>query len=124
MKTRNGFVSNSSSSSFILPLNGDDESVTITISLDTFKEMFDNGDESSIDAIVRTQDELKNYFINTEGIDEENFYETLLEDDYLERIYRESLEMINNGKTVIFGNVAYYDSGMKIILKNIGAKIS
>lgn len=125
MKTRFGFVSNSSSSSFILPLDKNCTEVNITIPLETFEEMFeDDGDETSINALVKTQDELKKYLIDTYMIDEENFYETLLEDDYIEGIYRESLEFIKDGKMVIFGDVAYHDRGLETLLKKLGAKIS
>lgn len=123
-KTRFGFVSNSSSSSFILPLDGDNKNIIISIPTEKFIDMFYADDETSIDCVVRTQDELKAHICNEYNLDMETFYDTLLENDYIEKIYSNSLKMIEEGKIVVFGDVSYHDRGLQIILKNLGAQIN
>jgi len=131
MKTRFGFVSNSSSSSFILPVDGNSQEVTITIPLSELTRMFDNDyyDETSIRRTIETESDLRSYIIDeyldsSYVEDEDLFFKELKDDDYVNDIYYDVLKMINNGKVVLMGSVSYHDQGLEKMLKKLGAKIS
>lgn len=123
MKIRSGFVSNSSSSSFILPLDANTEEVAITISLSDLIKMFD-GDETSLEKIVRTEEDLREYILDQYGWHDATIEEIVGDESYIHDIYYDSLRMINEGKIVIFGGVSYHDQGLERILKQLGATIS
>jgi len=130
-KIRYGFVSNSSSSSFILPVDGNSKEVTITIPLSELTRMFDNDyyDETSIRRTIETESDLRSYIIDeyldsSYITDEDLFFKELEEDDYVGEMYYSTLDMINNGKVVLMGSVAYHDKGLEAMLKKLGAKIN
>jgi len=130
-KIRYGFVSNSSSSSFILPVDGNSKEVTITIPLSELTRMFDNDyyDETSIRRTIETESDLRSYIIDDYldsrcHEDEDLFFKQLKNDDYVNDIYYDVLKMINSGKVVLMGSVAYHDQGLETMLKKLGAKIS
>jgi hypothetical protein len=99
MKVRNGFVSNSSSSSFIISTNADTPKLTLTISLD-----------SIISTICTTKEQVDKFFLEEYGSRGDTI-ETLLgyEDNYIVGNYMKCLEAINNGKKVCFGDVSSED---------------
>jgi hypothetical protein len=122
-KIRAGFVSNSSSSSFILPLNSVDDKVQITVSLDDLKRSFEDSDESRIYEVVKTVEQLDAYYIDTYGWKETNVQELFKEEDHLEQPYNEHLEILKSGKIIVFGAVGYGDSLGLEFLKQMGATI-
>ena len=81
MKKRYGFVSNSSSSSFILPVKSEDQKINVVLSIDELEDMFeaDDYDSSSIKGVLKTKEDVDNYMIRQFG---ENFMEYLEEDGY------------------------------------------
>jgi len=125
MKVRDGFVSNSSSSSFILPVDSDSEEVTVTLSIDALQRMFNSGDsDTSIDSVIRTESELKEYLLDQYGCEGYPFEKLLEENDYVEELYTDGMNMIQDGKTIVFGSVSYHDEGMERLLQILCAKIT
>lgn len=86
MKIRNGFVSNSSSSSFVVATTGNTQ-FQITIDVD-LKEY--------VDHTIKNEEELKKIFINDYGYREED-----LKND---KEYQKCLNAIKNGKTILLGH--------------------
>ncbi len=97
MKVRSGFVSNSSSSSFILGLRGDDAKVTISIEIDL----------SKYGELIETKEQLERYVLDEYGyLPETSMSETM---SHVQEIYGEMLAHIESGKKVLCGefNSAY-----------------
>ena len=134
MKIRNGFVSNSSSSSFILPVESNEiREVTITLSIEDLVKYIvnqsNNDDETGIDHIIVNVDELNNYFIDRYDL-EGDFFENINspdyvpgERDYVEKEYLNSVKLLKDGKHIIFGSVSYNDYFLFQFLQKMGAKI-
>lgn len=100
MKIRNGFISNSSSSSFVIigdiPSDG-----KITIDLKSFG------------TIIRTKEKFLEYFNDNYGYSYRTFDEMIndveFKEDYSEMdTISEALKQIKSGKSVIMGNVDNY----------------
>jgi len=94
MKTRSGFVSNSSSSSFIVALDGNKTEVELKVKVDL----------AALGDIVTTEADLRDRFIEEWGEEE------LEEDEWVKERYEKCLEAIKKGKTIIIGSVCN-DSG-------------
>lgn len=134
MKIRSGFVSNSSSSSFILPVEANEiGEVTITLSIEDLVKYIvnqsNNDDETGIDHIIVNVDELNNYFIDQYDLDPD-FFENINspdyvpgERDYVEQEYLISVKFLKDGKHIIFGSVSYNDYFLSQFLQKMGAKI-
>lgn len=129
-KIRYGFVSNSSSSSFILPVDGNSKEITITIPLNELTKMFSNDyyDETSIRRTIETESDLRSYiidnYLDSSCLTDENlFFKQLEDDDYVGEMYYSTLDMINKGKVVVIGSVSYHEEGLSKMLKKLGAKI-
>lgn len=100
MKTRNSFVSNSSSSSFILALK-DKKTRKITVHLEV------NLDELT-DRIISKPQELEEAWLSDYGYDD---IDELFEDygeNYRKR-YEKCLEALEQGKTIMMGSVSNED---------------
>lgn len=124
MKVRNGFVSNSSSSSFILAVDSNADEIVIRIPIEEL-EMFISGDETGIDFIVKTEAELNARFVEECGYGDVNTIEKVIEDegDWVKENYVAGLKMINEGKTIVYGSVSYHDRGLNNFLQKLGATI-
>lgn len=122
MKTRYGFVSNSSSSSFMLPVITKDKTITITLSVDELKNMFDGDDydSSSIDSVLTTKNDVDEYMIDHYG---DNFLEYMVDEPYIEDEYRQMISMVESGQTVIVGRIMYGDSFLYNFVEKMGGKI-
>jgi hypothetical protein len=95
MKIRKGFVSNSSSSSFVVAV-GKEAKVTLTIEADLAR--FAN-------EIIVTMDDLERYMLDEWGWGSCNTLDLILADsDYARRVYEESKVAIEAGKWVLFGS--------------------
>ena len=120
-KIRSGFVSNSSSSSFILPVTGDTDKFTITITLNDLKRMMSFG-ESGVDELISNQQELDSYIVDQYGWRDQPLNQ-VLESEYVKEKYDELLAIINSGKSVLVGDIDYSDSAMEDFIKHAGGKV-
>lgn len=121
-KIRSGFVSNSSSSSFILPVSGDiTDKFAITITLNDLKRMLSFG-ESGIDALISNKQELDSYIVDQYGWRDQSL-EQVLESEYIKEKYDELLAIINSGISVLVGDIDHSDSAMEDFIKHAGGKV-
>ena len=88
MKLRNGFVSNSSSSSFVVAVT-DKTKVTLQVTVDLKKYA---------DKVCTTEDELRDYFKYEYGDDFQK------EDDWASKRFNKCLRAIKDGKKIMLGS--------------------
>jgi len=104
VKIRNGFVSNSSSSSFVVAVEKDAQEIVLTMKADLRKYA---------DATATTVEELDRIIIDTHGWKmQDNLEDILGESPWLREVYEGAKTAIGEGKHVIFGEVGndYDDS--------------
>ena len=95
MKIRRGFVSNSSSSSFVVAI-GDKSEVTLTIKADLSR---------FADTEIETVEQLERYMIAEWGWSKANTIDAIIADSqYAKRIYEGAREAIEGGKRVLMGS--------------------
>jgi N6-adenosine-specific RNA methylase IME4 len=114
MKVRSGFISNSSSSSFIVAVDGNDSTITITTKVD-LKDM--------TESICRTVDELTEYFMETYSYGRHNSIEKFLndpEDRWFAEQYMTAKKAIEDGKTVLIGSFDSCGSPVESMLCDSG----
>ena len=113
MKTRNGFVSNSSSSSFVIAVK-DDAKVQITVEVDL----------ENFGTTIETIEELDAYILDRYGYSGKSIDELCSECEYTERIYDASKKEIEAGKKVIHGSFSddSYDNPLEAYLCHNGLK--
>jgi len=116
MKTRQGFVSNSSSSSFIVAFDKTNDAGKCQLTLEV--------DMSKYGTRLSSKEELDDYIIGeygTRGIT----IEKVLEDDWYDRDrYNKMLEAINAGKVIFAGWASYNetDDPIEMMIGNGGLK--
>jgi hypothetical protein len=91
MKTRNGFVSNSSSSSFIIAAESEMQEIQITIKAN-LKDL--------IQETIKTEEDIKNYIEDYWGY---STYEEAAEDDCARERWDEFRNALQNGKVIYIG---------------------
>ncbi len=105
MKIRNGFVSNSSSSSFIVAVDAD-KSANVEVAVKV--NLADFGD------VLKTEQEVHNAFNEYWGKEE------LEEDDWVGAKYRKAIAAIKAGKVIVFGQVSNEDTPEEYVIYEKG----
>ena len=132
MKIRSDFVTNSSSSSYVIAYKGLDTPHPSIKSLNTMIEIVlfsDGGYETTRGEKVRTIDELDSYMVDTYGYSDLNTIDKLLSaDSYAKKIHTECVKALNDGYTLLFKDVGYSDETLSALLhdianEDIGVKI-
>lgn len=132
MKIRSDFVTNSSSSSYVLAYKGLDTPHPSIKSLNKMIEIVlfsDGGYETTRGEKVRTIDELDSYMVDTYGYGDLNTIDKLLAaDSYAKKIHTECVKALNDGYTILFKDVGYSDETLSALLhdianEDIGVKI-
>lgn len=132
MKIRSDFVTNSSSSSYVIAYKGLDTPHPSIKSLNKMIEIvlfFDGGYETTRGEKVRTIDELDSYMVDTYGYSDLNTIDKLLSaDSYAKKIHTECVKALNEGYTILFKDVGYSDETLSALLhdianEDIGVKI-
>lgn len=132
MKIRSDFVTNSSSSSYVIAYKGLDTPHPSIKSLNKMIEIvlfYDGGYETTRGEKVRTIDELDSYMVDTYGYSDLNTIDKLLSaDSYAKKIHTECVKALNEGYTILFKDVGYSDETLSALLhdianEDIGVKI-
>lgn len=132
MKIRSDFVTNSSSSSYVIAYKGLDTPHPSIKSLNKMIEIVlfsDGGYETTRGKKVRTIDELDSYMVDTYGYSDLNTIDKLLSaDSYAKKIHTECVKALNEGYTILFKDVGYSDETLSALLhdianEDIGVKI-
>lgn len=132
MKVREDFVTNSSSSSYVIAYKGLDTPHPSIKSLNKMIEIVlfsDGGYETTRGEKVRTIDELDSYMVDTYGYSDLNTIDKLLSaDSYTKKIHTECVKALNEGYTILFKDVGYSDETLSALLhdianEDIGVKI-
>ena len=123
MKIRSDFVTNSSSSSYVLAYKGLDTPHPSIKSLNKMIEIVlfsDGGYETTRGEKVRTIDELDSYMVDTYGYSDLNTIDKLLAaDSYAKQIHTECVKALNDGYTILFKDVGYSDETLSALLRDI-----
>ena len=132
MKIRSDFVTNSSSSSYVIAYKGLDTNHQSIKSLNKMIEIVlfsDGGYETTRGEKVTTIDELDSYMVDTYGYSDLNTIDKLLSaDSYAKKIHTECVKALNEGYTILFKDVGYSDETLSALLhdianEDIGVKI-
>ena len=120
MKIRSDFVTNSSSSSYVIAYKGLDTPHPSIKSLNKMIEIVlfsDGGYETTRGEKVRTIDELDSYMVDTYGYSDLNTIDKLLSaDSYAKKIHTECVKALNEGYTILFKDVGYSDETLSALL--------
>lgn len=123
MKVREDFVTNSSSSSYVLAYKGLDTPHPSIKSLNKMIEIVlfsDGGYETTRGEKVRTIDELDSYMVDIYGYSDLNTIDKLLAaDSYAKKIHTECVKALNDGYTILFKDVGYSDETLSALLRDI-----
>lgn len=121
MKIRKCFVSNSSSSSFIISVNSENEKVTVELDLiEFFKNVGGYGD-NALRCVLKTKEDVEKYILQYSEFDtikeflknDNQYY-----DDEKEQ-YHNMIEKINEGKIIFVLSVGYDQTDLfSMVVKN------
>ena len=120
MKIRNGFVTNSSSSSFIIAAKTEDK--TLAIVVDVISKS-NNGYDTCKGKIIKTVEELNGYYIKSFDDEALTIEDVLKNNEYLKEYYDKMKEYIEKGYEILIKEVGYSDNAMKEIIYNLNEDI-
>ena len=120
-KTRLGFVSNSSSSSFIVPIKDKKQKFTIEYDVEMLIEMLRRGSgETELRTIIESKEDLVNYLEERYGWEGQSI-DTLLKSVWIKDMYDGVMKQLADGvESVVLCNVDYSDDLLKELIKNAG----
>lgn len=120
-KTRLGFVSNSSSSSFIVPIKDKKQKFTIEYDVEMLIEMLRHGfGETALRTIIESKEDLVNYLEERYGWEGQSI-DTLLKSVWIKDMYDEVMKQLEDGaESVVLCDVDYGDDLLKELIKNSG----
>lgn len=111
MRLRLGFISNSSSSNFVISRNKNlSEKTQIILEIDLACEA---------EQIIRTNQDVKDYILERCAEYDENELEKIfLEDEYLKQLYDRMIESINSGNIIYVMEVEYHEPEHQAMIEN------
>ncbi|MDY0215285.1 MAG: hypothetical protein RBS24_07245 [Bacilli bacterium] len=120
-KTRLGFVSNSSSSSFIVPIKDKKQKFTVEYDVEMLIEMLRRSfGETELRTIIESKDDLVNYLEERCGWEGQSI-DTLLKSVWIKDMYDEVMKQLEDGaESVVLCDVDYSDDLLKELIKNAG----
>lgn len=128
MKVRWGFVSNSSSSSFILPM--EEDKFILKLSLEDLKSIIESSyySDTKIKKIITNENEAKEYVVSLYGWNEKSTFEDITDPDdgdseYAIKRFKDIMEYINAGRSVVVGNIENNEMLFQNIIRISGGKI-
>lgn len=122
MKVRSSFVSNSSSSSFVLPMKNINDKFTFEFTLEDLRKAFDESDDSRVGEIISTKEALQEYYLDDYGGES---WEDLVENDpWAVEEYEKNVKKIEAGYSLVMGSVSYHEPFATKFLTLMGAEVN
>lgn len=126
MKSRKGFVSNSSSSSFILPIKDEDHVVSLQFSMKDLTNLLKSSDESSIYGVIKTENDLAAYIIDRHGSRNQTLEEVLndeYEGEFATEQYNKLKELLDKGHHIMLGSIDYHEQLASELITAMGGTV-